>query len=360
MTGFFRWLGRLWQRILWYIGGIAIVAIPIIARLWEVGTLIVRTSLIVLLAFPLLITIVAFVGAPWLVATVTILVFVAMLGAGIISINPLLIGILATNSRVRNGLKRIAGVLAIELLVGVYFTLMSPFLKVGATLVILLLFFSLFFLALAEQVSFTKAMRAILVLILICISGLSIVSYIAPRFFIGVPGLSNLGIFYKQTGAEKEITSTENWLQDKWDDRTQARLDSVKQEYENGDIDLDSALVLTKLIKEQSENFRRKIAGIPPTPKIISQSLGKIVTTAQQDTLKKTYTVPVNGWSETINVCPYRHFIIDPTDSVRVKFDDKSGFTTYPDDGSTRKVSSGTFALQALHLGTQVTVKMYN
>ncbi len=260
IAGFFHWLGRLFRRVLVYTIIATQAITPLIIDLWEIGSRIVRVALFILLAFPFLIMIVAFSGVPWLVATVTMLVLVAMLCAGIVFINPLLIGIVAMNSHIRSGLRRIAEILAIELLVGVYFTLMSSFLSVKVKIIILLLLFTILFLSLAGQ-KFAKAMRTVLVLVLICVSALSVVSYVMPRIFEGLPdGLSDVGISYKQTDSEKELVSQGDWLQGKWDEETQLKLEGVRSAYEKGKISLDSALVLTKLIQRRSESFRKELS----------------------------------------------------------------------------------------------------
>ncbi len=127
----------------------------------------------------------------------------------------------------------------------------------------------------------------------------------------------------------------------------------------------DSVNTINKSGAPIGEQIRRKVAAKTYFDGLYSQLFGKPLPPPQtaESTYGRnaeTYSVPVNGWTKMINVCPYRHFVISPTDTVRVRFNDESGFITYPHNGNRVAVSSSIFSLQAFHPGTTVTVEKWN
>ncbi len=341
--------------------------IPGLEELWDAANQILSVVIIGLLLAPFAIAFAAIIGVPWIVSLLTLGLMLLAILTLIGMIKPVLFGIAWLIPPVRAALRKVAAILGIELFVGVYFSFMSYFLKTSSIPAILLLVFTVFFLSVARQGGFVRTARAIALFLLMLVSLGSVTSCLFPRMFFQLPEqLAVFGIFSEKTGSEENLADQVVWLQEKWDDETKAKITSVQQDYEDGKITLKATLLKTKLIQEESENFRRELSKKPATTTTATTATNSTPQTSASRPKEvqyldfKTYDVPMGGWSNTIRATLYSHYDVRVTGRAVIKFSDGYTDTLNTGGGHGFGQRAGVFQLLALEKRVTASVGQYN
>ncbi|GEM_PF-4213930 len=308
ITSFFRWLGRVWHRVLRYINESNLI--PRAEELWNTANMIVRITLIVLMVNPILITLIALLGISWITATVAVSVFITLILIVIILVPPILIGAVALVPQGRDALKAIAKGLAIELLFFIYFAIIPTDAIRSLVPVVILLMLGILYLSLSAPSGFIRTSRTVLSLVLFGISLLFVFAHLRPQTF------ASLGVW---NGREDKKTAA---------------------------IILDTTTTTT-------------------TSSPSSVSSAAVNKSRKTDVYYVDITPPVKGWSEEVNLFtlkPFRSkYGFRVTDSVRVLFRNGRNIIVGPSD-SLKSLGNGPaiFSVQALRQNTLVVAEAYN
>ena len=166
--------------------------------------------------------------------------------------------------------------------------------------------------------------------------------------------------------SQRNLEAQLQWLQDKEGVREEEILEWIRWKTNKGDITLDSALVLTKLVQKFSRDFaERTFRNVLLSPTSTPNSTPTTATTPLRDVYDISLTPPVKGWSEEIdlyNLKPFRYNAgFRVTDSIRVHFKDGREFVIGPNQFD-KNLGNGPiiFRVQAFRPNTQVIAEAYN
>ena len=301
IAGFFRWLGRLWNRILVYIIAIYTVVSPVIAEAWNQGGRILRFALFIVLLFPLFISLVALIGSSWFTATVGIIISVGILCVILSMVNPIIFGLIAAIPGGRTFLRRVIEVLAIELVFCVYFSVIPVDSIRSMIPVVILLMFAITLLSLAGT-RLARIFRFVMSVLLVGVTVLFIFSYLRPETYASL------------------------WT---WNERADKK--SAKAV-----LDTTTTVVTN-----------------PATTQRIAQS------SKTEYKQFHTYDLPKGSWTAMIEATLYPNYDVRVTDSTKIRFSDGYEDLITEKGGHGFGAHVGKFQLLALGSNTRASVGEY-
>lgn len=149
--------------------------VTVLQRLWTTGNLFARWALVVLVAWPPVLAVVAMLGSPALTATVGLVPVVALVFVFCAYVDPLVVPVLAAITYGRTGLQWLSTIFATELLLGVYFAVVPVHNDPGLVPLILLVGAALAFFSMGTTSQATTQVRIGLTILALVITALFVV-----------------------------------------------------------------------------------------------------------------------------------------------------------------------------------------
>lgn len=280
----------------------------LLGRLWNTGNAILRIAAVIVIADIFLVVAASLLGVSWLTAMVAVYLTLATAFFALVAVDPLLFGVIALREEGRVTLKRVVGILAFELLLFIYFSIIPVDAIRYLIPVVLLLVLGIFFSTLSGGTA--KKFVPVLSLLLTGITLLFVFAHFRPQTF------ASLSV---------------------WNERADKR---------------DATAILDTTITNTT-----------PTSTVVSSAA--VNKSRKTDLYHVDITPPTQGWSEEVNLFtlkPFRSkYGFRVTDSVRVKFHNGRDMVVGPAD-SLKNLGNGPaiFRVQALRANTLVVAEAYN
>ncbi len=142
----------------------------IFVALWNTGNRIARAAILLIVLWPILICGVALIGSPAVTSIAALIPVVAIAFSIIAAIDPIIIAVVAAFKKGRTVLAWIATIIAAELVLGVYFSIVPVWNDRGLVPVVVLVAVAIFFLAIGTKGRIQKTAISAMALIAIILT----------------------------------------------------------------------------------------------------------------------------------------------------------------------------------------------
>ncbi len=144
----------------------------IIAAIWNTGNRWARWAIAIIVLWPFLLVVIALAGIPLLTSLLALLPIVSVLLLLLAFLDPLLVAALGTFHKGRIVLRWIATIIGMELVTGVYFSMVPVWNDPGLVPLLILVIIAILFLSLGIQGKLTKKTVAILAIIVVILTAI--------------------------------------------------------------------------------------------------------------------------------------------------------------------------------------------
>lgn len=144
----------------------------IFVALWNTGNRIARAAILLIVLWPVLVAVTALVGFPTITSIVALTPVMAIAFSIIAAIDPIVIAVIATFKKGRTIFTWIATIIAAELVLGVYFSIVPVWNDRGLVPVVVLIAVTMFFLAIGIKGKIQKTAISAMIFIIIVLTAI--------------------------------------------------------------------------------------------------------------------------------------------------------------------------------------------
>jgi hypothetical protein len=138
--------------------------------LWNTGNRIARAAILLIVLWPVLVGVVALMGSPTITSIVALMPIAAIAFSIVAALDPIVIAVVAAFKKGRTVLTWIATIIAAELVLGVYFSIVPVWNDRGLVPVVVLVAVAIFFLAVGTKGKIQKTAISAMTLIIIILT----------------------------------------------------------------------------------------------------------------------------------------------------------------------------------------------